>query len=132
MGRDAAGRPRRVQLFGHSVVVVVLRGGGSAYPDWTAQVEKAPGPSFKRTQTSFRPSLMINEEFRGWRFHARLGGGRRGEGTTAYQAWRMRRVNAGGGSGVREDLSKTALRWGDDRLPVPTSKLSTAANVDVS
>lgn len=88
------------------------RRGGSAYPDWTAQVEKAPGSSFKRTQTSFRPSLMIDEEFRGWRFHARLGRGRRGEGTTAYQAWRVRRVNAGrrGGTGVREDLSKTALR----------------------
>lgn len=116
MGWDAAGRPRHVQLFGHSVVVVVLGAGGSAYPDWTAQVEKAAGSSFKRTQTSFRPSLMIDEEFRGWRFHARLGGGRCGEGTTAYQAWRMRRVNAVGvcggrwGSGVREDLSKTALR----------------------
>lgn len=78
------------------VVVVVLGGGGSsAYPDWTAQVEKAPGSSFKRTQTSFRPSLMINEEFRGVALP------RRGEGTTAYQAWRMRRVNAGGGWGGR-------------------------------
>lgn len=75
--------------------------GGSAYPDWTAQVEKAPGSSFKRTQTSFRPSLMIDEEFRGWRFHARLGGGRRGEGTRAYQAWRMRRVNVGVRGGFR-------------------------------
>lgn len=73
--------------------------GGSAYPDWTAQVEKAPGSSFKRTQTSFRPSLMIDEELRGWRFHAGLGRGRRGEGTTAYQAWRMRRVNVGRGGG---------------------------------
>lgn len=68
-------------------------GGSSAYPDWTAQVEKAPGSSFKRTQTSFRPSLMIDEEFRGVALP------RRGEGTTAYQAWRMRRVNAGGGWG---------------------------------
>lgn len=94
------------------VAVAVLGGGGSAYPDWTAQVEKAPGSSFKRTQRGFRPSLMIDEEVRGWRCHARLGGGRRGEGTTAYQAWRMRRVNGGreGGSGVREDPSRTALR----------------------
>lgn len=51
----------------------------------------------KRTQRGFRPSLMIDEEVRGWRCHAGLGGGRRGEGTTAYQAWRMRRVNGGGG-----------------------------------
>lgn len=72
-------------------------GGGSAYPDWTAQVEKAPGSSFERTQRGFRPSLMIDEEVRGWRRHARLGGGRRGEGTTAYQAWVMRRVNGWGG-----------------------------------
>lgn len=80
----------------HSVVVVVVvlgGGGSSAYPDWTAQVEKAPGSSFKRTQTGFCPSLMIDEEFRGVALP------RRGEGTTAYQAWRMRRVNAGGGWG---------------------------------
>lgn len=85
------------------VVVAVLGGGGSAYPDWTAQVEKAPGSSFKRTQRGFRPSLMIDEEVRGWRCHARLGGGRRGEGTTAYQAWRMRRVRGWGGRGVRDE-----------------------------
>lgn len=99
MGRDAAagggGGHVTSSYLAHLVVVVVVLGGGgsSAYPDWTAQVEKAPGSSFKRTQTSFRPSLMIDEEFRGVALP------RRGEGTTAYQAWRMRRVNAGGGWG---------------------------------
>lgn len=39
---------------------------GSAYPDWTAQVEKTPGIEFDKTQRGSRPSLMIDEEVRGW------------------------------------------------------------------
>lgn len=47
MGQDTAERPHRVHS--RESVVMIFRGvGGSAYPDWTAQVEKAPGSSLIR------------------------------------------------------------------------------------
>lgn len=48
------------------------RGRVSAYPDWTAQVEKTPGSGLIKTQRGSRPSLMINEEVRGVALPARL------------------------------------------------------------
>lgn len=41
MGQDTAERPHQVRFGGGGV-------GGSAYPDWTAQVEKSPGSSLIR------------------------------------------------------------------------------------
>lgn len=59
----------------------------SAYPDWTAKVEETPGLSLIRSREVPRPSLMIDEEVRGWHPPPRRTEG--GAGTTAYQAWRM-------------------------------------------
>lgn len=65
--REATSSPLRWWWW---LVVVGIRGEGgrvSAYPDWTAQVEKTPGSSLIRPREVPRPSLMIDEKVRGWR-----------------------------------------------------------------
>lgn len=71
-------------------------GGGSAYQDWTAQVEKTPGilVLMCRPREVPVPSLMIDEEVnKGLALAARLTHRFQRSGVhdsaTAYQAWRM-------------------------------------------
>lgn len=93
--RDAISSPAKV-LWGEEG----RRGGRvSAYPDWTAQVEKTPGSGLIKSQRGSRPSLMINEEVRGVALPARLGseGARVGRAPQLIRPGGWGRLVGGGG-----------------------------------